>query len=69
MNINSVSGGADYYGPQSLQSKPESAEPKTAGPDRDGDSDDKAVAASSGSSAPTTNASGQTIGQILNVTA
>ena len=51
--------------PQAIQ-KPEALETKRAGPDHDGDSDDRGAASSV---RPTTNTSGQPLGLMVNATA
>ncbi|MBI3524225.1 MAG: hypothetical protein HY066_06805 [Betaproteobacteria bacterium] len=69
MNIGSV--GSSYSGltTQASQRTPEAAEVHKGGRDNDGDSDDGGVKAVKAAPAPTVNASGQKIGQVINVSA
>ena len=64
MNVASLAN--SYSGLSALaSSKPESAEVRQAGPDHDGDADDRNNAVST----PTVNSSGQTIGKYISVKA
>jgi hypothetical protein len=69
MSVGSVSGAYGTFSTRSLQQAPEAAEVQQGGRDNDGDSDDGGSSAVNAALAPTVNASGQTIGQIINVTA
>ena len=69
MNVGSVSNPYSNISTQSLQRSPEAAEAKKGGPDHDGDSDDQGAAAVSSAPASTVNASGQALGQVINVVA
>ncbi len=60
MTVNAISGSAVAAPTAALQRNPEAAE---VGPDHDGDADDRSVVRS------TVNASGQKLGQIVNVKA
>ena len=66
MNVGSVSNTYSNISSQSLQRAPEAAEAKKGGPDHDGDSDDQGVAAVRSAPAPTVNATGQKLGQVIN---
>lgn len=68
MSIGSVGSASSAPYTQAVQRQPEAAEAKKAGPDQDGDADDGGKKVQS-TPAPTTNASGQIIGQHINVTA
>lgn len=68
MSVSSVGGAASASYNQAVQRQPEATEAKKAGPDRDGDADDGSSKVQT-APAPTTNASGQVIGQRINVTA
>lgn len=69
MSISSI--GSSQYGHsvQQAQQSTQASEVRETGPDRDGDSDDMAAKAVQAASAPTSNASGQQIGTLINVTA
>jgi len=68
MNIGSV-GSVPSFNIQALQGQPEAAETKKAGPDGDGDADEGGAAIKTQAPAPTVNENGQTVGQVINVTA
>lgn len=67
MSVSSVGEASSAAYTQALQAKSEAKEAKAAGPDHDGDKDDGASQVKT--AAPTTNTSGQTIGQVINTTA
>jgi hypothetical protein len=68
MYIGSVGSTYGNVRPQAAQPKAEAAEVRSAGGDRDGDSDDGGRNAVS-SPKPTVNLSGQKIGQVINAVA
>ncbi len=65
MSVGSISNSSP---PQAVQSTPESAEPKKAGPDHDGDKDDQGAKAAA-PAGPSVNLQGQVVGQQINVKA
>jgi len=69
MDIGSV--GGSYSGLTTLASQraPEATEVQKGGRDKDGDSDDGSAKAAKAVPAPTVNANGQKIGQVINVSA
>lgn len=69
MNVGSVNSAYNALATQSLQGTPETAEVQKGGHDNDGDADDNAVKAVQSPPTPTVNSAGQTIGQLINVTA
>ena len=68
MDVGSVGNTFISTSTQASQARPEAAEVKEAGPERDGDADGggKAVKPPTG---PTVNANGQKIGQVINAAA
>lgn len=68
MSIGSVGSASSAAYTQAVQRQPEATEAKKAGPDLDGDADDGSSTVQPAPT-PTTNASGQVIGQHINVTA
>lgn len=68
MSIGSVGGTSNAAYAQAVQRQPEAAEVKRPGPDGDGDKDDGASKVQP-DPAPSVNASGQVVGQIINTTA
>lgn len=68
MSVGSVSGTSSAAYTQAVQRQTEATESKKAGSDQDGDSDDSSSKVQS-APVPTTNSSGQVIGQHINVTA
>lgn len=68
MSIGSVGGASSAAYTQTVQRQPEAAEVKKSGPDGDGDKDDGASKVQP-DPAPSVNASGQVVGQVINTTA
>ncbi len=64
MNVGSVNSSAAT---QISQRTAEAAETKKAGPDHDGDSDDRSAASVKAAPAASVNTNGQTVGQVINV--
>jgi hypothetical protein len=68
MSIDSVGGASSAAYTQAAQRQPEATEVKKSGPDRDADKDDGASKVQP-DPAPSVNASGQLVGQVINTTA
>lgn len=70
MSVNSVSNTNVSSSTQALHRAPEASEGRKAGPDNDGDGDDRGgVKAVQPSPAPIVNMNGQTVGRVISVKA